>query len=223
MAERLYSMRFDFIQCRTLPNTIATVLFGSLVERTVYSLDIYTHIDKVIEESHTNLRAFFRTLCIFVCVREMSCCFFYALHNTLWITEQHAIETRGLISISQAFWIEIPTKKKGDCRFVSAGYYGSFEQGELKWRLYREYRIRFQAIFKMQVLEKKLGKNYAFLPLSCVKPVIYLDGIEWIVECRRALEILINSWIYLVSWTLSPSRNSRDSKFHAINLTFPNH
>lgn len=112
MAERLYSMRFDFIQCRTLPNTIATVLLGSLVERTVYSLDIYTHIDKVIEESHTNLRAFFRTLCIFVCVREMSCCFFYALHNTLWITEQHAIETRGLISISQAFWIEIPTKKK---------------------------------------------------------------------------------------------------------------
>lgn len=90
-------------------------------------------------------------------------------------------------------------QKKGDCRFVSAGYYGSFEQGELKWRLYREYRIRFQAIFKMQVLEKKLGKNYAFLPLSCVKPVIYLDGIEWIVECRRALEILINSWIYLVS------------------------
>lgn len=159
---------------------------------------------------------------ICVCVREMSCCFFYALHNTLWITEQHAIETRGLISISQAFWIEIPTKKR-DCRFVSAGYYGSFEQGELKWRLYREYRIRFQAIFKMQVLEKKLGKNYAFLPLSCVKPVIYLDGIEWIVECRRALEILINSWIYLVSWTLSPSRNSRDSKFHAINLTFPNH
>lgn len=47
--------------------------------------------------------------------------------------------------------------------------------------------------------KKKLGKNYAFLPLSCVKPVIYLDGIEWIVECRRALEILINSWIYLVS------------------------
>lgn len=49
---------------------------------------------------------------ICVCEREMSCCFFYALHNTLWITEQHAIETRGLISISQAFWIEIPTKKR---------------------------------------------------------------------------------------------------------------
>lgn len=46
-------------------------------------------------------------------------------------------------------------QKKGDCRFVSAGYYGSFEQGEQKWILYREYRIRFQAIFKMQALAKK--------------------------------------------------------------------
>lgn len=82
-------------------------LHCSLIKTNCLFTRHYTYIDEVIEESHTICHGVFLFYFCFL--------LFAPLYRVDY--EQHAIETRGLISINRAFRIEMTTKKENVALF----------------------------------------------------------------------------------------------------------